>query len=69
MEDAAPGAPIFDNALTSFEHFAGLERVCRGIKDPEAAKRRVRFRGRTNTLLTWRAKATRATRRSRSSMG
>lgn len=42
-------APIkdvnLDDPFTSYEHFAGLSRVRPGIKDSEAAKRRVGYRG------------------------
>lgn len=34
-----------DDPFTSYEHFAGLSRVRPGIKDSEAAKRRVGYRG------------------------
>lgn len=36
---------VADSPFVSYEHFAGLDRVRPGIKDSEAAKRRVGYRG------------------------
>jgi len=42
-----PGADAvdWDSPFISYEHFAGLDRVRPGIRDPEASKRRVAYRG------------------------
>lgn len=46
-----------DDFFTSYEYFAGLPRVLPGIKDSEAAEKRVGYRG-TDRRPTWGAKAT-----------